>query len=107
MKNILNVKTTTFSASVYGELGKYPLYICRQVRIIKDWIKLIKTENFIVKTIYTTMLNDAENGAKNWASKVRDLLDNNGFTYIWERQHVLDLKDFHFMFNKGVIYEFL
>ena len=26
-KNILNVKTTTFSTSVYGELGRYPLYI--------------------------------------------------------------------------------
>ena len=27
--------------------------------------------------------------------------------YVWERQHVLDLKDFHFMFKKRVIDEFL
>ena len=94
LKSILNVKTTTFSASVYGELGCYPLSICRHVRIIKYWIKIIKTENCIVKTIYTTMLNDAENGAKNWASNVSDLLNNHGFTYVWERQRVLDLKDF-------------
>ena len=53
------MKTTTFSASVYGELGRYPLYICRHVRIINYWIKIINTENFIVKTIYNTMLNDA------------------------------------------------
>ena len=53
------------------------------------------------------MLNDAENGAKNWASKIRDLLNNHGFTYVWERQHVLDLKDFHFLFKKRVIDECL
>ena len=70
LKSILNVKTTTFSASVYGELDRHPLFICRHVRIIKYWIKIIKTENFILKTTYITMLNDAENGAKNWASKV-------------------------------------
>ena len=51
------------------------------------------------------MLNDAENGAKNWASQVRYLLNNHGFTYVWERQHVLDLKDFHFMFKKRIIDE--
>ena len=63
LKSILNVKTTTFSASVYGELGRYPLYIiCRHARIIRYWIKIINTEKCIVKTIYNTMLNDAENG---------------------------------------------
>ena len=29
------------------------------------------------------MLNDAENGAKNWASNVKDLLNSHGFTYIY------------------------
>ena len=63
LKSVLNVKTTTFSASVYGELGRCHLYICnvRHVRINKCWIKIIKTENLIVKTICITMLNDAEN----------------------------------------------
>ena len=75
------MKTTTFSASVYGELGRYPLYICRHVRKIKYWIKIIDTENFIVKNTYNTMLNDAENGAKNCASNVKDLLNSHGFTY--------------------------
>ena len=38
------------------------------------------------------MLNDTENGAKNWEGKVKDLLNSHGFTYIWEKQHVLDQK---------------
>ena len=42
------------------------------------------------------MVNDAENGAKNWASKVRDLFNNHRFTYVRERQHVLDNKRFLF-----------
>ena len=50
------------------------------------------------------MLNEAENGAKNWASNLgRNLLNNHGFTYVWERQHVLD---FNFMFKKRVKDEF-
>ena len=42
------------------------------------------------------MLNNAENGAKNWASKIKDLLYSHGFAYLWEMQHVLDLKYFPF-----------
>ena len=53
------------------------------------------------------MLNDAVNGAKNWASNVKNLLNNHGFTYIWGRQHVIDLTNFHLMFKKRVIDEFL
>ena len=34
-------------------------------------------------------------------------LNGHGFTYIWDRQHVLDLKNFHLMFKKRVIYDFL
>ena len=27
---------------------------------------------------------------KKWASEVKDLLNNHGFSYVFERQHVLD-----------------
>ena len=34
-KRILNVRSNTCTAGVYGELGRYPLFITRYVRIIK------------------------------------------------------------------------
>ena len=51
------------------------------------------------------MLNNAENGAKNWASKIKDLLYSHGFAYLWEIQHVLDLKYFRLMIKKRAIDE--
>ena len=33
-KKILNVKLSTSNDGVYGELGRYPIYICRFARIV-------------------------------------------------------------------------
>jgi len=37
---------------IYTELGHCPLTVTRKVRIIKYWLKLPKTENCILKSIY-------------------------------------------------------
>ena len=45
----MNTPTT----AVYGELGHYPLYSSRYVRILKYWFRLIQTDNIIIiQTIY-------------------------------------------------------
>ena len=40
---VLNVKSSTSNAGVYGEFGRYPLYSNRFVRIIKYWGKIIQS----------------------------------------------------------------
>lgn len=40
LKQILNVRQQTPSAAVYGELGLFPLYVIRKIRILKYWFKL-------------------------------------------------------------------
>ena len=55
LKYVLRVKTSTPNNYGYGELGVYPLFIERQVRVIKYWLKLIKLNNdkgFFVNSIY-------------------------------------------------------
>lgn len=42
LKQILNVRQQTTHVSVYGELCCFPMYIQRQVRIIKYWVKILK-----------------------------------------------------------------
>ena len=42
--------------TVYGELGRYPLYISIYVRTIIYWTKVIQTENMIIKSLYDTMI---------------------------------------------------
>ncbi len=44
-KHVLNLKRTTPSVMIYGELGIYPLQIDIQTRAISFWTKLITPES--------------------------------------------------------------
>ena len=48
-KRRLNVKLSCSNASVYGELGRYPLYVSRYVRMVKYWCKHL----LMFKTVQT------------------------------------------------------
>ena len=48
MKSILCVKSSTSNMAVYGELGRFLLYISRYVRLIKYWIKVMKSDNVLI-----------------------------------------------------------
>lgn len=52
-KRLINVKMSTNSVSLYSEMGRFPLFIGRYLRIIKYWLKLhgIKQRNCILSTI--------------------------------------------------------
>lgn len=39
-KRLLKVRSNTCNAYVYGELGRYPLFVNRYIRMIKFWLKL-------------------------------------------------------------------
>jgi len=49
---MLNINQTTCNAFVYGELGRYPLYVNRYVRITKYWLKVRSSENILLKHVY-------------------------------------------------------
>lgn len=51
LKTVLNLRSTTPNFMIYGETGRYPLYIIVYTRIITYWGKmLISPENKIVYT---------------------------------------------------------
>jgi len=50
-KSILNVRTSTSNVGVYGELGRYPLYIARYIKIMKYWFKLVRTDNILLNYV--------------------------------------------------------
>ena len=47
LKRLFKVRLNTCNNMVYGELGRYPLYIHRYVRILKYWFKLQSSDNII------------------------------------------------------------
>ena len=107
LKRILKVKLNTCSNGIYGELGRYPLYVNRFTRIIKYWCKLLKTENSILKKVYENMLIDCNNGKNNWVTKVKSLLCNYGFTNVFMNAPYIDLKTFPELFKRRVIDVFI
>jgi len=58
--------------AIYGELGRYPMFINRYKLIIKVWCTIIYSDHIIIKKLYKGMLLSAND---NWAKQVKLLLD--------------------------------
>ena len=106
-KRILNVKLSTSNAGVYGELGRFPLFIGRFVKIIKFWFKIIHSKNCIVSKIYSLLLCDVCGGKSNWVSAVKDILYSNGFGCVWEAPYNTNAKAFVPIFKQRLIDTFI
>ena len=100
-KQLLNVKMSTCTNSIYGELGRFPMYINRYVRIIKFWCKTVSTENILISKLYDCLL-EIKNNKNNWVYNVKSLLDEYGFSYVWYNPGLVDLKKFHILFKGRV-----
>lgn len=102
-KQILKVRNSTSSAGVYGELGRYPLYISRYIRIVKYWYKILKTDNIIIRRIYNEVLIDDNKGITNWVSQLKDMLINYGFLNVWYFPDSVNLNSFICVFKQRLI----
>ena len=102
-KTLLKVKSSTCNMGVYGELGRYPLYISRYARIIKFWCQIQDSDNILINSLYDSLLAECSRGMNNWASSVKKLLDNYGFSYVWNNPFSVNLKTFHLLFKERVI----
>ena len=69
---------------LYGETGRYPLFIRTAVKCIRYWIKLsMLPTSRICKQAYEMLLVQHEAGGLNWVSKVQKILTENGFVVVW------------------------
>ena len=85
LKCTMNTPTT----AVYGELGRYPLYISRYLRILKYWFRLIQTDNIIMQTVYKISYKDCLKGKNDWVSNVK--LYDYGLNYVFDNQAVVNV----------------
>ena len=94
-KRILGVKDSASLAGVYGELGRFPLYVKRTVNIVKFWFKMVKSDNTVLKTVYHKSFIDCVNGENNWVTRLKTIFDNYGFSYAIDNTDVLDNSFLH------------
>lgn len=86
-KRILSLRYSTANFMVYGEIGRYPLIIEIQCRMIMFWHKLIscnKLSSNIYKLIYH--LHENESKTFKWISYVKPVLNDTGLNFVWNLQ---------------------
>jgi hypothetical protein len=94
-KRFLNVAPQTPNSMVYGDLGRYPVYITSAVRCVKYWLRIANmTNERLPKKAYNMMCHFANLGKKTWAYNVKKLLFQHGFSAVWEQQNVGDMTSF-------------
>ena len=103
MKMFCNVPTSTPNVMLYGDCGRYPLYIGASIRIVKYWCRLLRMESsrYPVK-VYKMMLHNIERG-NNWASQLREFLIRYNFESIWLAQEVRNESAFIKELKKSLI----
>ena len=106
LKRILNAKKCTPSFMVYSELGRLPLQIERKCRIIKYWLKLIKSDNCILKSVYEDMV-ECNHRNCNWRCQVKHLLLTSGFGDVWFNHYVDNEKLFLQCFKQRLTDNFI
>ena len=84
LKRFLNVSQHCSNSIVYSESGRYPLFICSQMRSLKFWLRLQKLpECRISHLAYDMLVNLDTNSKDNWVSDIKRLLCSNGYGYVW------------------------
>eukprot|EP00745_Piridium_sociabile_P043608 TRINITY_DN8944_c0_g1_i10.p1 TRINITY_DN8944_c0_g1~~TRINITY_DN8944_c0_g1_i10.p1 ORF type:complete len:1137 (-),score=123.12 TRINITY_DN8944_c0_g1_i10:208-3198(-) len=83
-KRFLHVRNKTANDVVYGELGRFPLWITSTTRCIKYWFRLLKqSEDRYSKKAYNMLLSMHEKGHTTWVTRVKTILCDNGFEQVW------------------------
>ena len=98
IKRFLNVSTRTPSALVYGETGRYPLYVNTYTTCIKYWLNLVRMpDNRLPSKSYKMFYDLHCKNKNNWGGGggyVCFTLYRYGFGFVWENQGVCNTKRF-------------
>ena len=94
LKRFLNVADRTPNIMVYGDTGRFPLYINAHVRSVKYWLKILRMEESrLPRRVYNMMLSLSEHKWL-WTAKVERLLKECGLEKYWLEQQVNDETNF-------------
>lgn len=92
---------------IFGDLGRYPVYITSAVRCVKYWYRIINLpDERLPKKAYKMLLHLQNLGKKTWVHHVGLLLCENGFQEVWNQQSVGDLSAFLCLFRTRLIDKF-
>ena len=83
-KRFLRVADKTPNDVIYGELGRYPLWIMSNIKCIKFWFRLLnQPDSMYSKKAYKMLLDLDRKGITTWVTHVRNILSYYGFEMVW------------------------
>ena len=87
LKIILGVRQSTPNASVYGETGRVPISVLIKVRMVKYWYKIIYDNESLMFKLFD-LRNSNGDFINKWSMNIREILDELGFSYLWNTGNV-------------------
>ena len=89
LKNMLGVIQQTTSVTIYGDTGRYPLFLKQQILALKYWIRLISLpRSCYLRIVYNSLASLDFIGETNWCSHIRSLLFRTNHRDVWENHRV-------------------
>ena len=89
LKNMLGVKQPTTSVTIYGDTGRYPLFLKQLIIALKYWIRLISLpRSCYLRIVYNSQASFDFIGETNWCSHIRSLLFRTNHRDVWENHRV-------------------
>ena len=83
-KQFLGLPRSTPNAIIYGELGRYPLYINSSIKSIKYWLNLLQmNDDRLPKQAYRMLVALDCKGKRCWVTNIKELLFKSGFGIAW------------------------
>ncbi len=110
-KRLLSVSDKTPNHMVYGETGRYPLYIDSTISSLRYWFKLSKMPmTRFPKQALVMLKNRLDTNTthknRNWAGSIKDCLESYGFHDVWTNGRVENEKAFLSAFKQRMIERF-
>ena len=87
------LRPSTPSCMVYGEVGKLPLQVTIDKRLMSFWLHLLnKEESSLAHIVYMIAHNLFVRDVykAKWLCRVKHIVDNCGLSYLWLNQSMMD-----------------
>ena len=86
---MLGVKQQATSVTIYGDTGRYPLFLKQQILALKYWIRLISLpKSCYLRIVYNSLASLDFIGETNWCSYIRSLFFRTNHRDVWENHGV-------------------
>jgi len=107
LKSFLNVPNGTPNLMIYGDTGRYPLYVKAILRCVKYWLRILSMDNKRYPQKVYQMMIHTTNSNYSWAKRIKDLLYDYDFEDVWREQNVPSANAFLKELKRRLVYRYV